>query len=136
MIPSQLIELGKMPLTTSGKIDRKNLPAPVFISENPYTPPVSEFEKQLVDIWKEILNSEKVGITDNFFELGGDSLLAVSLATRIQQKLNTPIDVIRVMEYPNIKVFSEYLAGPQKPAADSISVEERAALRRMSARRK
>jgi amino acid adenylation domain-containing protein len=135
MIPAVWVELGKMPLTTSGKIDRKVLPSPVFKSLNQFVAPTLEYEKQLAKIWKEILQLDEVGITDNFFESGGDSMLAITLATKIQKNFNITVDVIKVMEYPNIKSFAAYLLKLQKPQPEiSIKIGERAALRKTNIR--
>jgi acyl carrier protein len=135
MIPAHFVELDKMPLTTSGKINRKFLPAPIFKSNYQFIAPVSIYEKKLADLWKEILNLDQISITDNFFESGGDSMLAVTLATKIQQTLNIQIDVIKVMEYPNIKALATYLAELRKPQKETTTkIEERVALRKSNPR--
>ena len=93
MVPSIFVFLEKMPLTISGKIDRKALPAPE--QQRPelggsYVAPRSEAEKKLAGIWSKALRVEQVGINDNFFELGGDSILSIqiiSAARRVGLKL-------------------------------------------------
>lgn len=80
MVPHRFITLEAFPLTPSGKVDRKLLPAPdtdtaVLASE--YAAPRNAIEETLAGIWQELLKLPKVGIHDNFFELGGDSLLAI-----------------------------------------------------------
>ena len=93
MVPSVFVFLEKMPLTISGKIDRKALPAPE--QQRPelgdlYVAPRTETEKKLAAIWSQALRVEQVGVNDNFFELGGDSILSIqiiSLARREGLKL-------------------------------------------------
>jgi len=93
MVPSIFVFLENMPLTISGKIDRKALPAPE--QQRPelgdlYVAPRTEAEKKLAAIWSKALRVEQVGINDNFFELGGDSILSIqiiSAARRVGLKL-------------------------------------------------
>ncbi|MGH8297377.1 MAG: non-ribosomal peptide synthetase, partial [Steroidobacteraceae bacterium] len=77
MVPSVFVVLEKLPLTPSGKLDRRSLPAPelsAYVSHG-YEPPRGEVEEVLAGIWQELLHLERVGRNDNFFELGGHSLL-------------------------------------------------------------
>ncbi len=93
MVPSVFVFLENMPLTISGKIDRKALPTPE--QQRPeladsYVAPRTEAEKKLAAIWSKALRVEQVGINDNFFELGGDSILSIqiiSAARRVGLKL-------------------------------------------------
>jgi iturin family lipopeptide synthetase A len=98
MVPSAFVTLEAMPLTPSGKIDRRALPSPEFEREeadDTFVPPKSPVEEVLAGIWRKALRLERVGLNDNFFELGGDSILAVQAAVRAKQaglKL-VPMDV-------------------------------------------
>lgn len=86
MVPSAFVALDRLPLTPSGKLDRRSLPAPkidAFISRE-YDPPRGEVEKTLSKIWQDLLTVERVGRQDNFFELGGHSLLIVELLERLR----------------------------------------------------
>ncbi|HKY27506.1 MAG TPA: amino acid adenylation domain-containing protein, partial [Pyrinomonadaceae bacterium] len=80
MVPSALVVLEKMPLTSSGKIDRKALPSldgELLATPESYTPPRTGTEQSLADIWARVLGLERVGVTDNFFAVGGDSILSM-----------------------------------------------------------
>ncbi|WP_299258183.1 non-ribosomal peptide synthetase [uncultured Aquimarina sp.] len=82
MIPAHFIQLEKLPLTTNGKVAKKLLPSPdevEFLSGVEYVPPSNEREKELIKIWKDVLNNENIGMNDDFFELGGHSLKATRL---------------------------------------------------------
>ncbi|MBR8837983.1 MAG: amino acid adenylation domain-containing protein [Stigonema ocellatum SAG 48.90 = DSM 106950] len=86
MMPNAIVILESLPLTPSGKIDRRALPAPDSHSEreDKYVAPRTPTEEMLAQIWTQILKVEKVGIHDNFFTLGGHSLLATQLISRIR----------------------------------------------------
>lgn len=94
MIPSALIQINALPLTPNGKIDRINLPVPANIrqelAEN-FVPPSTPTEQILSVIWGEVLGLQQIGINDNFFELGGNSLLAISIISRIQEAFSVEL---------------------------------------------
>jgi amino acid adenylation domain-containing protein len=88
LIPSAFVILESLPLTPSGKIDRRALPTPDFSEFNRtenFVPPRTPTEEILANIWTEVLAVEPVGIYDNFFELGGHSLLATQVISRLRQ---------------------------------------------------
>ena len=76
MVPSQIIVLEEFPWTSSGKIDRKALPAPVFAAKA-FRAPQTPTEKTIAEVFAEVLGLERVGLDDDFFALGGDSLIAI-----------------------------------------------------------
>jgi amino acid adenylation domain-containing protein/non-ribosomal peptide synthase protein (TIGR01720 family) len=85
MLPSMFVELDRMPLTTSGKIDRRSLPSPELKATH-FLGPRNRVEGILCDVWAKLLGLEQVGITDNFFELGGDSILTIQIITRVREE--------------------------------------------------
>ncbi|MEO1625704.1 MAG: amino acid adenylation domain-containing protein, partial [Bacteroidota bacterium] len=108
MIPNHLIQLDSIPLTPNGKIDRKALPKiQLGADEKEYVAPRNETEAQLVAIWQEVLDVEKVGITDNFFALGGHSLKVTQLINRMNQQLSFTIGVKEIFTNPSIASLSE-----------------------------
>ncbi|CAH1205393.1 D-alanine--D-alanyl carrier protein ligase [Paenibacillus plantiphilus] len=88
MIPSYFTRLPQIPVTSNGKVDRGALPQPQtqVRSEAAYEPPANDIEAELVEMWKELLTLETVGVNDNFFELGGHSLLAVKLEIEMESR--------------------------------------------------
>ncbi|HYW09023.1 MAG TPA: phosphopantetheine-binding protein, partial [Longimicrobium sp.] len=86
MVPAAYVRLDRLPLTPSGKVDRRALPAPDddAYGRRDYEPPRGELEEKLARVWAEVLGVERVGRWDNFFELGGHSLLVVRLVGRMQ----------------------------------------------------
>lgn len=87
MVPAAIIVLQALPLTPTGKIDRKALPAPAaMLGATPSDrTPQTDIEQQLAAIWQQVLSLDHVGIHDNFFELGGDSILSIQIVTRTNQ---------------------------------------------------
>ena len=110
MIPSLFIVLDEMPLTPNGKIDRRSLPEPdgeQVRGENEYVEPRTPTEETVVEIWKEVLRAEKIGVHDNFFELGGHSLLATLLLSRIQKMFSVELPLRVVFESPTVAEQAE-----------------------------
>ena len=83
MIPSYYIAMNSFPLNQNGKIDRKSFPVPAVTNEEEFIEPATEVEIKLGEIWKSVLQVERISKNDNYFELGGDSLLANRLSTKI-----------------------------------------------------
>jgi len=86
MVPAALIALKAMPLTEHGKLDHKALPRPEWkADEKKYVPPRNAIERELSQIWGDVLGVEHVGIRDNFFELGGDSIISIQVLARCHE---------------------------------------------------
>ncbi|MGW1198622.1 amino acid adenylation domain-containing protein [Streptomyces sp. NPDC002536] len=88
MVPAVFVPLEKLPLTPSGKVDRRNLPEPEVQADqlgSEYVAPRTEVEEVLAGVWAEVLGVEKVGVHDNFFDLGGDSILSIQVVSRARQ---------------------------------------------------
>ncbi|UCH96605.1 MAG: amino acid adenylation domain-containing protein, partial [Candidatus Aminicenantes bacterium] len=127
MIPTHFVTIDGIPLTPSGKIDRKALPEPEIKSLEEYTAPRNEREKALVDIWAEVLgiDNKQIGIEDNFFELGGHSLKIASLIGRIHKKLNIEIPFNKIFQAPTVKVLAEYISKQERSQYVEISPLEK-----------
>ena len=111
MIPSVFVEMDRIPITTSGKIDKKALPLPnnAMLMARVYTPPRNAIEKRLVEIWQEILALDRIGVYDNFFEIGGHSLSATRLMTSIKQEFALSIPLKAIFKYPCIEELTKYI---------------------------
>ena len=109
MVPSFFIPLEKMPLTPNGKIDVKALPEQSVNSAAQYVEPQTETEKILAELWQEVLNVERVGLTDNFFLLGGHSLLAMNLLNLLKDKFGLDLAVNLFFELPDLQSFAAYI---------------------------
>jgi amino acid adenylation domain-containing protein len=112
MVPSDFIYLETFPLTSSGKIDRKSLPAPTHDrshAADEFVAPSTCYEKQIARIWTEIMAVENPGLDDNFFELGGHSLLATRVVTRINHTFNIQLPLRNLFENPTVGALAQAL---------------------------
>ena len=110
MIPACLVTLADMPLTPSGKLDRKALPMPdLGQSQHAYEAPQTERQQQLASLWAQLLNVDRVGLNDNFFELGGHSLLAAQVVSRINLELGLDTPLQLIFTHPELRAFAQAL---------------------------
>lgn len=109
MIPQHFIQLDKLPLSSSGKIDRKLLPAPTLKKAADYIAPSNATQETLAKIWAEVLDIDKgvVGINSNFFELGGHSLKAVRVISAIEKEFDTRIQLATFFMKPTISELEQ-----------------------------
>jgi acyl carrier protein len=112
MLPSRFVELEIMPVTSSGKIDRKRLPDPEGMdlrNGREYIAPRNAIEEKLVRLWQSILGKEKIGVQDNFFESGGHSLKAIRLINLVQKEFEVRIPLKDVYNEPTIESMATVL---------------------------
>ncbi|MEU9247353.1 amino acid adenylation domain-containing protein [Streptomyces sp. NPDC048385] len=114
MVPSSVAVLDAFPVTGSGKIDRKALPAPVVQPLIPSRGPRTEPERVLSALWGEVLGIDNVGVDDDFFELGGDSMHVIAVVSRAQRH-GLALTVEQVFRTPTVAA----LAARQSDATDA-----------------
>ncbi len=105
MVPSIFVPLDALPLTPSGKVDRRALPAPDGAQParlEEFVPPETPLEEKLAEIWTEVLRIERIGIFDNFFDLGGNSLLGTQIISRISKALRVKVPMYHLFKGPTI----------------------------------
>jgi thioesterase domain-containing protein/acyl carrier protein len=102
MVPAAIMVVDALPLTVSGKLDTRALPAPDYQQGGVYRAPGSPTEEILAGIYGQILGIERVGVDDSFFDLGGNSLSAMRLVAAINSALNVDIGVRAVFETPTV----------------------------------
>jgi amino acid adenylation domain-containing protein len=114
MIPSAFVVLDSFPLTPNNKTDRASLPPPGFkANRNEFVPPSTALEKEVAEIWSEVLVIEHVALRDNFFELGGHSLMAVRVIDKINRKFRTRLSVLELFRNPTVEGIASRIAGLQ-----------------------
>jgi len=105
MVPTSFVMLDELPLTASGKLNRRALLAPVEPRDRPevtFAAPQTPVEKSLATIWAEVLGVNALGVHDNFFDLGGHSLLAVHLFARIEKEFGKRLPLATLFQSPTI----------------------------------
>lgn len=112
MVPNIFTLIEKIPLISSGKVDKKLLSSMdvVIKTNNNCIMPRNKIEKFLAEIWNELLNVKKIGVYDNFFDLGGHSLLASRVVARIKSRLRIDIPLRKIFEYPTLSDLAEFIA--------------------------
>ncbi|WP_172617055.1 non-ribosomal peptide synthetase, partial [Chryseobacterium sp. ON_d1] len=123
MLPNFYVELESIPLTGNGKTDRDKLRDVTSsdLIKHEYVAPGNEVERQLKEIWEEMLGLDNISVTDNFFELGGHSLVLIRIINKIKTTFNKTISIKDFMENPVIQMLSKYLS-KQKNSEGFISI--------------
>lgn len=112
MIPSAFVMLDELPLTPTGKVDRRALPNPAPNRpdlKEPFVFPQNMQERQLRDIWEQVLGVQPIGVKDNFFELGGHSLSAMRMLAQLEQVTGTKLSLTTLFQAPTIKELAKIL---------------------------
>lgn len=105
MIPHTFVVLDELPLTGSGKVDRRSLPAPGTV-EPPFVAPRDEIESVIAEIWADSLGLDAVGIKHNFFWLGGHSLLVTRIVYELREALGVELPLAAMFERPTVESFA------------------------------
>jgi amino acid adenylation domain-containing protein len=109
MVPSAFVALAEMPLTPSGKVDRRALPAPEAPAAGGYVVPRDVTELEVARIWGQALGVERVGAADDFFRLGGHSLLALRMMASIRERFGRELPLAALFRNPTVSAFAEAL---------------------------
>ena len=123
MVPAHFVHLESFPLTTSGKVDRKELPDPVIAAGEDYVAPSNETEEALVSLWSKVLSIDPANIstTVSFFSLGGHSLKAATLVNKIAKQLRVEVPLKEVFRHQDIKNLSAFILSQHQSAYEGIS---------------
>jgi amino acid adenylation domain-containing protein len=113
MVPSALVALDALPLTGSGKTDRRALPAPGRAASREYVAPRGPLEERVAAVFAEVLGLPRVGVHDDFFDEGGHSLLATRAAARLQRELGVKVPVRVLFEWTTVAGVAAWLESPR-----------------------
>ncbi|HEU0054092.1 MAG TPA: phosphopantetheine-binding protein, partial [Longimicrobium sp.] len=118
MVPAAFVTLDAIPLSPSGKADRRALPAPDQAAGGAaaFVAPRSAAESALARIFAEVLGAERVGVHDDFFDRGGSSLGAVRVAARVHEEFGVSLPLHALFQAPTIEALSLYIARAQLEA--------------------
>ncbi|WP_100521126.1 non-ribosomal peptide synthetase [Mycobacteroides abscessus] len=109
MVPTAFAVIPEIPLTTSGKLDKRALPTPDALTERAFRLPVTPTERRMCAIYSHLFGKELVGLDDSFFELGGHSLLAARLVAQIRAQFGIDLTVRAVFDRPTPAGLAEQL---------------------------
>lgn len=124
MVPSVFVILDALPLTPNGKVDRRALPDPEQVRQEPkdtYMPPRDELESQVTKIWGKVLGIEHIGVRDNFFDLGGTSLLAMILFSEVEKLTGRNYPLSTILDAPTIEQIVSILRKSEGESSASWS---------------
>jgi amino acid adenylation domain-containing protein len=116
MIPASFVTLFALPLTPTGKVDRRALPAPnaaLALRSRRYAAPRTPAESELAGIWSQLLGVGQVGVHDSFFELGGHSLLGIRALARMKEAFGVEIPFRAIFETPTIAGLAARIGAAQ-----------------------
>ncbi|HNC43074.1 MAG TPA: condensation domain-containing protein, partial [Acidobacteriota bacterium] len=116
MLPSAVVVLPELPRLPNGKTDRRALPAPdqsLFGTNRSVDLPRTPLEEMLIELWKQVLKVEAIGIHDNFFVLGGHSLLATQLITRLRKTFEIELPLKRIFEAQTVAQLAAIITQAQ-----------------------
>ncbi|QXQ17214.1 non-ribosomal peptide synthetase [Pseudomonas tolaasii] len=109
MVPALLMRLDAMPLSPSGKLDRRALPEPVWQTRE-HVEPETPLQQQIAAIWREVLGLSRIGLRDDFFALGGHSLLATQIISRTRQACDVEVPLRTLFEASELGAFAEQVS--------------------------
>ncbi|HXO20693.1 MAG TPA: amino acid adenylation domain-containing protein, partial [Thermoanaerobaculia bacterium] len=139
MVPAAFVTRESWPLSPTGKLDRKALPAPdapastlasgaAVVAE--FAPPQTALERTIAGIWREVIGIEAVGTRENFFDLGGHSLLMARVHAKLQEALDRKLSLVDLFQFPTVASLAEHLGGGQAPAAAARAPSARTRIER------
>ena len=129
MVPAAVMVLESLPLTVNGKLDRRALPAPEFISGVAYRAPRDRRERLLAALFGEVLGVTRVGVDDSFFDLGGHSLSATRLMARVRAELGVEVPIRALFDAPTVAGLAEWIsAHAGERAGAALTAQQRPAV--------
>ena len=126
MIPSSFVILDQLPLLPNGKVNRRALPVPTKDRpnlESPFIAPRTPVEKELANIWEDVLDLNDIGINDDFLDLGGDSLRAGQVISRVIKNFRVELPLRSLFEAPTVAEMSLVITQSQARKADPEQIE-------------
>jgi len=126
MVPSAFVMVDRMPLTATGKVDRRALPPPDDTRpalDSPFVAPRTPVEERLAGIWAEVLGLDRVGVHDNFLELGGDSLLATRVISRVLPQFQVKLPLRDLLEASTVAEMGEVIVQNHADKVDKQTLQ-------------
>jgi amino acid adenylation domain-containing protein len=128
MVPTVLVTLAGLPLMPNGKVNRAGLPAPTqgatLADDENEIVTVTPVEEALMEIWREVIGVEKVGLQDDFFDLGGHSVLVAQITSRVRQVFEVELSMRHLFGAPTVSALARVVEGLLDEELQSLSEEE------------
>jgi amino acid adenylation domain-containing protein len=127
MVPSTLVELETLPLSPNGKVDRRKLPMPTVFREElepHFMDATTELERQIADIWREVLRLDIIGVNQNFFDLGGSSLHSARVQNILSRRLKLDVTLVELFQFTTIRQLAAHLnRNTEEPSASFVALQ-------------
>ena len=146
MVPSLFVSVDKLPLSPSGKVDRRALPVPPEDSLSgpgaDFAEPENETERLIAGIWQEVLGISRVGRDSNFFDLGGNSLGLIRVRSRLQRTFSREVGIIDLFRFTTVRALARHLIGhgeettTRREGDEQIQTRKAATVRRRQLRQR
>jgi len=133
MIPAAFVRLDSLPLSSNGKVDRRALPEPDGLQADSgvaFVQPETDIEKTIADVWKEALDTDRVGLDDNFFDLGGNSLRIIQVHMKLRDRVMKELALVDLFRFPTIRALSGFLSQGDESRPEMSGTASRADTRR------
>jgi len=125
MIPAYMLQIAEIPITRNGKLNQKLLPEINLKSEREYVMAQNPIQEEMINIWKDLLCMNKIGIYDNFLELGGHSLLANRLLIRVNQLYGINLKLAQILKHGlTVQELSLLVEDQLLHSIDEVELEE------------
>ena len=129
MVPAAVVVMESLPLTVNGKLDRRALPAPEFVTGVEYRAPRDRRERVLAALFGEVLGVTRVGVDDGFFDLGGHSLSATRLVARAATELGVEVPIRALFDAPTVAGLADWIsAHAGERARTALTAQQRPAV--------
>jgi len=127
MIPAAFVTMDSLPLGSSGKVDRSELPSLAegnILRDETFISPRNPTEEQIAAIIGELLGLEHLGVNDNFFLLGGNSLLATQVIARVRESFDIEVTLLNVFDHPTVAGIAAVVEQLVIERVEALSEEE------------
>lgn len=125
MIPSFMMQIDEIPVTTSGKLNQRLLPSIEETTRKDHVAPRNETEQQLLEIYQDVLGVSKISVFDNFFELGGHSLKLTSIVNKVERQMGVRVPLKDLFTYPSIDELAKYLSQSSNETYERIPLADK-----------
>lgn len=125
MVPTAIVLIDAVPMTSQGKLDKRALPAPPNARPDwsgDYIAPRNEEEEVIAEAWERLLGVTPVGVTDNFFRLGGHSMLAVRMVSEVERRTGRRLPLGSLFQQPTVEHLAKLLREPEMCPPESSLV--------------